>query len=131
MYRLCGLAVAALVLVGCSSASEAPSPESSSTESLSAPAAAAEVGPVLDITIAGGSVTPTNGELEARVGMPITLMVTSDVADELHVHAVPEHTFDVLPAAGQSFQFTVEVPGRVEVELHEAHRTVVTIQVRP
>jgi len=89
------------------------------------------VGPVLDITIAGGTVTPTNGELEARVGMPITLVVSSDVADELHVHAVPEHTFDVVPAAGQSFQFTVDVPGRVEVELHEAHRTLVTIQVRP
>lgn len=129
MYRLCGLAAAALVLAGCSAAPETPPP--SPPESSSAPAAAAEVGPVLDITIAGGSVTPTNAELEARVGMPITLMVTSDVADELHVHAVPEHTFDVRPAAGQSFQFTVEVPGRVEVELHEAHRTVVTIQVRP
>lgn len=128
MYRLCGLTTAVLVLAGCSSAPEAPppSPESSSTT-----AAAAEVGPVLDITIAGGNVTPTNGELEARVGMPITLVVSSDVADELHVHAVPEHTFDVVPAAGQSFQFTVDVPGRVEVELHEAHRTVVTIQVRP
>lgn len=125
MYRLCGLAAAVLVLAGCSSAPEAPPP---SPESSSAPA---EVGPVLDITIGGGTVTPTNGELEARVGMPITLVVSSDVADELHVHAVPEHTFDVVPAAGQSFQFTVDVPGRVEVELHEAHRTVVTIQVRP
>lgn len=125
MYRLCGLAAAVLVLAGCSSAPEAPPP---SPESSSAPA---EVGPVLDITIAGGTVTPTNGELEARVGMPITLVVSSDVADELHVHALPEHTFDVVPAAGQSFQFTVDVPGRVEVELHEAHRTVVTIQVRP
>ncbi|GAA1649241.1 hypothetical protein MMUR_11380 [Mycolicibacterium murale] len=128
MHRLCGLTIAAVVLAGCSSASEAPPP---SPESSSAPAAAAEVGPVLDITIAGGTVTPTNGELEARVGMPITLVVSSDVADELHVHAVPEHTFDVVPAAGQSFQFTVDVPGRVEVELHEAHRTLVTIQVRP
>jgi len=130
MYRLCGLAIAVLLLAGCSSTPEAP-PQAPSAESSAVPTAAAEVGPVLDITIAGGSVRPSNGELEARVGMPITLVVTSDVADELHVHAVPEHTFDVLPAAGQSFQFTVEVPGRVEVELHEAHRTVVTIQVRP
>jgi hypothetical protein len=37
----------------------------------------------------------------------------------------------VAPAADQSFEFTVDVPGRVEVELHELHRTVVTIQVRP
>ncbi|AQA03454.1 hypothetical protein BVC93_14720 [Mycobacterium sp. MS1601] len=127
MYRLCGVFFALLALAGCSSAPTVPQ----APQSVSTTAAAAELGPVLDITIAGATVTPTNAELEARVGMPITLNVTSDVADELHVHAVPERTFAVEPAAGQSFQFTVDVPGRVDVELHEAHRTVVSIQVRP
>jgi hypothetical protein len=95
------------------------------------PTPAEPAGPALDITIAGGTVTPTNARLDAAVGQPITLNVTSDAADELHVHAVPEATFDIEPRAGQAFEFTVDVPGRVEVELHELHRTVVTIQVRP
>lgn len=114
------------------SGDQAPASTAASVSSeVSATSPAAPAGPTLDITIAGGTVTPTNAELDAAVGQPITLNVTSDAADELHVHAVPEASFEVEPTAGQSFEFTVEVPGRVEVELHELHRTVVTIQVRP
>jgi heme/copper-type cytochrome/quinol oxidase subunit 2 len=116
--------VAAAVVLGACGTSESGTTPSSAVES-------APSGPSLDITIAGGQVTPTNAALEAQVGTPITLNVTSDAADELHVHAVPEYTFEVKAAPAQTFQFTVDVPGRVEVELHELHRTVVTIQVRP
>ncbi len=62
---------------------------------------------------------------------PITLRVTSDAADELHVHSVPDHKFEVAAAANQTFQFNVDVPGNVDVELHHLDRTVATIQVRP
>lgn len=102
-----------------------PSAETESAEPTSAPT------DVIDIAIANGSVQPVNAQRTATVGVPITLRVTSDAADELHVHAVPEHTFEVRPAADQSFEFTVEVPGRVEVELHRLGRTVVTINVHP
>jgi len=90
----------------------------------------APTGLVVDITISGGNVTPTNGEFKAKVREPIQLRVNSDVADELHVHSVPDHTFPVKARQGQTFQFTAEVPGRVEVELHELDRTVATIQVQ-
>lgn len=124
-------AVGAVVLVSaCGTTDSSPTTEPP-TSSTASGAEAAPAGPALDITIAGGTVTPANAELEASVGQPITLTVTSDAADELHVHAVPEHTFAVRPAADQVFEFTVDIPGRVEVELHELHRTVVTIQVRP
>ena len=83
---------------------------------------------VIDITIAGGGVTPTNAQLEATVGEPIVLRVDSDAADQLHIHSIPEHTFDVEPRAGQSFEFSVDVPGRVDVELHELDRTIATIR---
>jgi hypothetical protein len=85
----------------------------------------------VDITIAHGQVTPANATLQARVRQPITLRVTSDVADELHVHSVPDHKFEVAAAANQTFQFSVDVPGNVDVELHHLDRTVATIQVRP
>ena len=86
---------------------------------------------VLDITIADGTVNPANAELSARINEPITLNVTSDADDELHVHAVPEHEFEVKPGAAQRFEFTVDVPGRVEIELHHLNRTVAVLQVRP
>ncbi len=86
---------------------------------------------VLDVTIAKGQVTPTNATLGAKVGQPITLHVTSDAADELHVHSSPDHKFTVAAAPNQTFQFKVDVPGNVEVELHHLDRTIATIQVQP
>ncbi len=85
---------------------------------------------VLDITIARGEVTPTNATLGAKVGQPITLRVTSDATDELHVHSSPDHKFQVAAAPNQTFQFKVDVPGNVEVELHHLDRTIATIQVQ-
>ncbi|KUI28716.1 hypothetical protein AU196_13295 [Mycobacterium sp. IS-1742] len=84
----------------------------------------------IDISIEGGNVTPTNARLEGKLGEPIVLRVNSDAADELHVHSVPEHTFRIEPKAGQMFQFTVDVPGNVEIELHELNRVVAGVQVR-
>ena len=86
---------------------------------------------VVDVTIAKGQVTPTNATLGAKVGQPITLRVTSDATDELHVHSSPDHKFEVAAAPNQTFQFKVDVPGNVEVELHHLDRTIVTIQVQP
>ncbi|WP_137144953.1 hypothetical protein [Mycolicibacterium sp. CR10] len=85
---------------------------------------------VIDVAIQDGRVTPTNAALSAAVGEPIVLRVDSDRPDELHVHSTPEHRFDVVAGPGQSFQFTVDMPGRVDVELHELNKTVATIQVR-
>ena len=102
-------------LVGCGSS---PSPP---------PAAGLEV----NVTIARGQVTPSNATLQSKVKQPITFHVTSDAADELHVHSVPGHKFEIAAAPNQTFQFSVDVPGNVEVELHHLDRTVATIQVQP
>jgi hypothetical protein len=88
-------------------------------------------GLVVNVTIAKGQVTPSNATLQAKVSQPITLHVTSDAVDELHVHSVPDHKFPVAVAANQTFQFSVDVPGNVDVELHHLDRTIATIQVRP
>lgn len=85
---------------------------------------------VIDVMIEGGQVSPTNAHLQAGVNEPIVLRVASDVEDELHVHSTPEHSFDVGIGPAQSFQFTVEVPGRVDIELHKLHKLIATIQVQ-
>ena len=85
---------------------------------------------VIDVTIKDGQVTPTNQTLQGKVKDPIVIRVNSDIEDELHIHSVPDHTFKVEPRAGQQFQFTVDVPGTVDVELHHLNRTIASIQVQ-
>ncbi len=82
------------------------------------------------VKIKDGNVTPTNEQLEATVNKPIIFRVDSDAADELHVHSNPEHSFKIEPKPSQIFQFTVTVPGKVDVELHDLKKTIATITVR-
>ena len=85
---------------------------------------------VIDVTIKGGQVTPTNAQFDSKAHDPIVVRINSDVADQLHVHSTPEHTFKVEPKNGQSFQFTVDVPGKVDIELHQLNRTIATVTVQ-
>ncbi|WP_040742420.1 hypothetical protein [Nocardia tenerifensis] len=119
------LVAAAAVVSGCGTSADDPAARTSASVSVDLPA---EV--TISVRIAGGSVTPTNTRTEARVFQPIVLEVDSDAADELHVHSEPSQTFAVEPKAGQRFQFTVTVPGRVDVELHHAGKTVTTLLIR-
>ena len=133
-------AAVALVTAGCggstdTATSSAPAqPSSGAPTSTGAPALTDDQNPparvTVDVTIAGGQVTPTNAQVESRVGEPIVIRVNSDAADELHVHSNPEHSFPIEAKSGQQFQFTVDVPGKVDVELHELNKTVATIAVQ-
>jgi hypothetical protein len=127
-------------LVGCGGLKTATSSSASSTTASTSPPSTTvsstsqqppAAGAVFDVTIANGQVTPTNASWQAKVGQPITVRVTSDATDELHVHSVPDHEFEIVAAPNQTFQFSVDTPGDVEVELHHLDRTVATIQVRP
>jgi hypothetical protein len=129
-----GAAVAVAAACGSS-----PSPSNSSTAALppatqgpsATPSASTDAGTVIEVFVDKGVATPTNAEAQAVAGKPIVLQVTSDATDSLHVHSVPEHVFDVAAGPNQRFEFTVDIPGRVAVELHDLHVTVVTIEVRP
>ena len=137
------LAAAALITAGCGGSTEpaySTIPPSGSSGAASPPASTAapeltdnQAPPsrlVIDVTIKGGEVTPTNEPLQGALGEPIVIRVGSDVADELHVHSNPEHTFKIEPGQNLQFQFTVDVPGKVDVELHALKRTVATITVQ-
>ncbi|WNG87403.1 hypothetical protein C6A87_027295 [Mycobacterium sp. ITM-2016-00317] len=138
--RILALGAAAMLLAGCAGSGDSGSGESADDATTSSTAAAApttsgdaQAPPeqlVIDIAIEGGDVTPVNARFQATVGEPIELRVDSDMTDELHVHSTPEHSFDVGIGPAQTFRFTVEVPGRVDVELHRLHKTVATIQVQ-
>lgn len=106
------------------SATSAPAPET--TES----SPAEPEGVVVDVTIADGEVTPQGDRVEVEVGEPVTLRVTSDEADEIHVHSDPEHSLDVEAGTPGELTFTVDRPGQVAVESHHLDVTIVQLVAR-
>lgn len=96
-----------------------------------APPAQPASGVIIDLVIKDGKVEPQDKRVEVKVGQPVVLNVSSDEADELHVHSEPEHEFGVLVTADQRFEFIVEVPGQVSVESHHLGTTIVKLVVRP
>ena len=126
------LACAALVssVAGCggkdaqSSAKSSPVPSATQSK-------AADPGATIDVTIADGKVRPAGGEVKVEVGEKIILRVDSDTPDELHVHSEPDHEFEVKVGEGQTFAFTVGVPGQAAVESHHLEKTIVELVVTP
>ena len=132
MRRVVVVGLAVLALAGCSSpdpSNELLPPDSTTPAEATTSAAADET--TLDVSIAGGEVTPVDQRLEGTVGQEIVVTGSSDAEDEIHVHSVPEHSFPVAVGDDQQFRFTVDVPGSVDIELHEADVTVATVLVRP
>ena len=105
--------VVALALAGCSNKETAPSSSSSASATATTQLS-----------------NPQAQQVEAKLGQPIIVRVNSDAADQLHVHSNPEHTFTIKAEKDQQFQFTVDVPGKVDVELHHLDKTVATITVQ-
>jgi hypothetical protein len=139
LQTLTALTAAALITAGCGGSTSSDTATSGSSapatpSSTDAPQMSDPQEPparlVIDVTIKGGEVTPTNAQFDANAKESIVVRVNSDVADQLHVHSNPEHTFNIEPKSGQSFQFTVDVPGNVDIELHQLNRTVATVTVQ-
>jgi heme/copper-type cytochrome/quinol oxidase subunit 2 len=98
----------------------------------SAGPAPAPVGPTIQkisITVRGGQVTGDTGRVTVPLGTPVTVSVTSDVADEIHVHGYDRK--GAIPAAGStgSVSFTADTPGVFEVELEESKIQLVQLAV--
>jgi hypothetical protein len=86
----------------------------------------------IDVTEKSGSITPDDGHVvDVAKGQQIQIVMTSDVADEIHVHSIPEHEFEVKAGAESEKlpRFSVDTPGRFVVESHGLDVTLVTLQV--
>jgi hypothetical protein len=91
-----------------------------------------EVAKVVKVNIADGEVSPSGERVDVQVGQPIRLVVSSDTADEIHVHSSPEHSFAFKAGVRQQrFEFTLNQPGVVEAELHDLGDVLVGFAVRP
>lgn len=128
------LLACALTVTGCGGSDE-PSARKSTTEPSSSrttpsnPDTSEGVG--FTITIMDGKVTPQGDRIDVPVGAEVTMEVTSDADEELHVHSDPEHTFEVKAGEPNTFTFTIDTPGQVAVEAHHLGVTVVQLVVKP
>jgi hypothetical protein len=133
---LCLLATLALAACGGQEAEE-PSTASSPTVSVtpSGPAAAPSPTPTPDdaravsVTVAGGQVTGDTGRVEVPIGTKVRLTVTSDAADEVHVHGF-DLTTALSPGQAAQLEFVADRAGIFEIELHDAGTVLTRLQVQ-
>ncbi|MGZ8770929.1 MAG: hypothetical protein ACXWXJ_08010 [Aeromicrobium sp.] len=117
-----------LILAACGLSSGPTPNEAKETAAKPSQEAAAKV---VDISIKDGDVTPRGKRVEVKVGQPVTLRVTSDGEDEIHVHSDPENEYGISPGPARDFTFRIDTPGQVAVESHHLEVTIVQLVVRP
>ena len=127
------LAVGLLGAGGCTSAptpADQPSAASPSAATGSSAASPAADALRVDITIAGGQVTPSGQKIAAKVGQQVVLDVTSDADDEIHAHTGGDG-YELEVAAGKTTtgSFTLDQPGSFEVESHHLEKIIVILNV--
>ncbi|MDA0635488.1 hypothetical protein OUY22_18880 [Nonomuraea sp. MCN248] len=119
--------LAALVLAGCGTLSDTHHRPGNSHQVATAAPVPGEAH--ADIAIEAGRVRPPSGWLEVARGRTVSITVTSDVADELHVHGY-DVTADLRPGEPATVRFVADMTGVFEVETHESGLVLVQLAVR-
>lgn len=133
---LARLAAGALLLVlaaGCASGGHQHSAAAATAPPVAA-TTAAPASPVQDSTRrisvawAGGQATGDTGKIAVPLGANVEIVVTSDKADELHLHG---YDLSAKVAAGGSatLRFAATIAGVFELEFHGADRELLKLQV--
>ena len=87
-------------------------------------------GPVtITVTIANGKVSPSGATYDVTKGAEVTITVTSDSKDTIHVHGY-EIEKDVVPGQETVITFVADQTGRYEIETHIIQATIATLNVR-
>jgi hypothetical protein len=120
---LVGLLALLLLLGGCAGKAPAASGASGSSSG-----ASGTTGQRIEVSIAHGKVSGATGRVQVAKGRAVTLVVTSDVADEVHLHGYDIEK-ELVPGKPTTLQFTATLTGVFEVELHKANVVLVHLQV--
>ena len=142
---VCTLVPLALLLPGCGGgdnepAAQAPAPTTTSSgpTTSAAPAATASTtlastttavaGQLVSVTVRGGQVQgPSRQRVERNE--TVTVRVSSDVADEIHVHGYNK-TAPVAAGGTGEVSFVANIPGVFEVEFEKSGKLLFTLEVR-
>lgn len=103
-------------------------PTSSTAGSSGTTTTSTKAGVVVELTIAGGKVTGGVSRYDVKLGETVVFRVTSDVAEELHVHGY-DHKLELTPRTPAELRFTADIPGVFEVELEHSGLKVAELQV--
>ncbi|MGK5531587.1 hypothetical protein [Streptomyces sp. URMC 129] len=122
------LTLAAALLATAAACADDASPSPSLSPSPPAESAAEADGTVISREVEGSEVRGGPGVVSVGLGERVTVEVTADVTDEMHLHGYDLHA-DVTPGEPSVLTFEATIPGRFEVELHGAHVLVVRIEV--
>jgi hypothetical protein len=121
----------ALPLTGCAgkpAASATTSATSGSASSSASGTPSAGTEQRIEVTFAKGKASGNTGRVQVAKGTSVTLVVTSDVADEVHVHGYDIEK-ELIPGTPVTLQFDATVAGIFEVELHHAETVLLRLQV--
>jgi len=83
---------------------------------------------VIEVSIVGGDVQGGVRREKVALNSEVTIRVTSDVADELHVHTY-DLKVDLVPGRAADLTFLARIPGVFEVELEERGKKVLELEV--
>lgn len=110
--------------------SPSPTPNATATPETPVESPTSEPAPrfTAEVTVAGGKVRGPK-VVEVEVGEKVSIAVTSDVADHVHVHGYDE-LVDVAPDERAVLRFTADIPGVWEVELEDAHKLLFELKVQ-
>jgi hypothetical protein len=120
------LALIVLVLGGC--AGKPPAASRASASGSSTGAAGTTPGQRIEISVVKGKISGASGRVQVAKGTSVTLVVTSDAADEVHLHGYDIEK-ELVPGKPTTVQFTATLTGVFEVELHKASVVLVHLQV--
>jgi plastocyanin len=137
--RGAALAAAALLAAGCAGTSRdvtgattappATAPTAATPgATTAAPSATAPAVQTISITYANGKVSGAPSRVRVSRGSRVALIVTSDVADEVHLHGY-DKSADVAKGGTATITFTATSSGIFTVELEHLKRRLVQIAV--
>ena len=92
--------------------------------------ASAPVTQTFEIVVAGGKLASGPAVISVAQGTPVTLRITTDHADELHLHGY-DLTLKLPKGQAAELSFVADRSGRFEYELHHAHLDLGALEVQP
>lgn len=122
-------------LAGCggdepSAAGSSSSPTPSASTSAAPTRSPAPAGTTFEVAFTAGRVTGDNGRVKVGLDDTVGIVVTSDVADEVHLHGYDVGTA-VAPGTPATLTFRATIPGVFQVELEDLGTQLLSIQVDP
>jgi heme/copper-type cytochrome/quinol oxidase subunit 2 len=121
-------AVVVGTLAGCGHQQPAASAVPGTGAARGAPAPAPPAVRTISVTVHGGKVNGETGRVTVPLGTPVVVAVSSDVADEIHVHGY-DRKAKVPAGTTAAVTFTANNPGVFEVELEDSKLQLLQLQV--